>query len=434
MDFPRNMKRGSSQFDDLLVSPGYPGMKRPRTADKLETRLLIPSKVAGSIIGRGGSKIQQLRADNDANVRVPDCPGPERVMTINTEDSSTAIKVIEQAIPYMTEEDIGPLEIRLLIHDSIVGGVIGRAGAKIKEIRAESGAAIRVYATCAPQSTERCVSVLGSDEKIIAALEIIMEIVKSNEIRGDDILYDPNNFDGIYADEYGGYGTEADIFGYVGGGIPPRSSQRGRGKRNFGNRGFGVSKEDSFDQGQGNLGAFSSGMGGGAMNAFGEHAFGVGNYSRGKGMVANGGFGKGVGGFGGNAMSGLGSNLMSRFGGAGNTMGGLGNPMCGMGINTMGGMGGGTSTTGGVDIVSGPVETTKVTIPNNLAGAIIGSGGSRIRQIRLESKAKIEIGEPDETSGERIISIAGNEQNIQLAQYLLQQAVRGNGASAGSNF
>ena len=66
-------------------------MKRPR-GDKFETRVLVPSKVAGSVIGKGGSNIQKLRTDNNANIRIPDCPGPERIMTVLTSDSDTAVK------------------------------------------------------------------------------------------------------------------------------------------------------------------------------------------------------------------------------------------------------------------------------------------------------------------------------------------------------
>ena len=65
--------------------------KRPR-GDKFETRVLVPSKVAGSVIGKGGSNIQKLRTDNNANIRIPDCPGPERIMTVLTSDSDTAVK------------------------------------------------------------------------------------------------------------------------------------------------------------------------------------------------------------------------------------------------------------------------------------------------------------------------------------------------------
>ena len=96
---------------------------------------------------------------------------------------------------------------------------------------------------------------------------------------------------------------------------------------------------------------------------------------------------------------------------------------------------------------------SQVTIPNELAGAIIGPGGQRIRKIRLESKASlvvvfrnlinwtflhclllkasITIDEPASGSNERVISIVGSPKQIQTAQYLLQQSVREHGSGAG---
>jgi len=73
-----------------------------------------------------------------------------------------------------------------------------------------------------------------------------------------------------------------------------------------------------------------------------------------------------------------------------------------------------------------------VTIPNELAGAIIGPGGQRIRKIRLESKASITIDEPASGSNERVISIVGSPKQIQTAQYLLQQSVREHGSAGGA--
>ena len=55
-----------------------------------------------------------------------------------------------------------------------------------------------------------------------------------------------------------------------------------------------------------------------------------------------------------------------------------------------------------------------------LAGAIIGKGGSRIRQIRQESGAGITIDEAMPGSNDRIITITGMQEQIQNAQYLLQ--------------
>ena len=235
----------------------------------------------------------------------------------------------------------GPQEIRLLIHQSIVGGIIGKGGSKIKEIREESGANIKVYGTCAPQSSDRCVVVQGTNEKIVAALHPIMHIVVSTEIKGGIQPYDPYNFDGFYAHEYGGYGTERDVMGYNG---MPRIP-RGRGRGNFGG-----------GRGRGNYGGCHGGMP--------------------------------AGGFG-----------MNNFGNPGEYISGDAED-------------------------TGPVQTTKVTIPKDMGGAIIGPGGSRIRRIRMDSKADIKIAEAVEGADERVITISGTERNIQTAQYLLQQCVR----------
>lgn len=56
-----------------------------------------------------------------------------------------------------------------------------------------------------------------------------------------------------------------------------------------------------------------------------------------------------------------------------------------------------------------------------LAGAIIGKGGARIRRIRSEAGAGITIEEPLPGSNDRIITITGQPNQIQMAQYLLQQ-------------
>lgn len=508
MENNRSSKRGSDEFDGMLS----PGMKRMRSSDKFEVRLLIPSKAAGSIIGKGGSKIQQLRSENNSNVRVPDSPGPERVMTIQSEDSATAIKVIEQALPFMSEENDGPPDLRILLHDSVVGGVIGRAGAKIQEIRSQSGANIRVYKTCCPQSTERCIALEGDDEKIIAALEIILEVIKSNDIRGADILFDPSNFDGIYAAEYGGYGNETDVIGFSRGDVPLRNVLKGRARGNSGSRGFGGPNNVNFTP-RGS-GEFSRGMGNVGFNRFEESALaGFGNYGDTKSMISpglgmngyalglnGGGLGLNASGFdinGGLSMNGGGLGMNDRgiamnanrlginSGGLGLIGGGLGLNGSGLGLNGSGlglnggplamngsglGLNGGqlamngsglglncgfdmasprnqndmslnpdamrgmmkTGSNGAMDSGPTPIET-KVTIPNAMAGAIIGTRGSRIKQIRLESKAKIDIGDPDDTTNERIITISGNEKTIQLAQFLLQQAVREDGLNA-SNF
>ncbi len=92
---------------------------------------------------------------------------------------------------------------------------------------------------------------------------------------------------------------------------------------------------------------------------------------------------------------------------------------------------------------SGPVTTTQVTIPTELAGKmigienfldvlfsgiVIGAKGSKISQVRQESGASIKIdSEPMPGTNDRLITITGNPNQIQQAQFLLQQAVRQSG-------
>ena len=55
-----------------------------------------------------------------------------------------------------------------------------------------------------------------------------------------------------------------------------------------------------------------------------------------------------------------------------------------------------------------------------MTGAIMDRGGSRIKQIRLDSGAEIKIDPALPGQEDRIITIRGNPEQIQTAQYLLQ--------------
>jgi len=417
------MKRGNYEG---AAGPGaaVPAASKRHRGDKFEVRLLVPSKCAGSIIGKGGQNIQKLRTEFNAVIRVPDCPGPERVMSIHADEPEVVANVLEHCIPVLVEDPTnrggpkggdpgsnggegGMLEARLLIHQSIVGGIIGRAGFKIKEIREASGANIKVYQTCAPQSTDRCVAVQGTLPKVVLALKEVFDVINNTEIKGADQSYDPINFDGYYACEYGGFGSEMDVYG---------GPSRGGGS---GMRG-GSSGGSSMRGGGMNGGGFM----GGPPGSFGRNAAG------GRG----GGFGGGRGGFDDSygGRGGFNSQRGGQRGSGGYEVGYNNVDVVNYNKNSNGGTSGGfnpPSTDSAVPPFSSPndsgeQETTQVTIPKDMAGAIIGPGGSRIRKIRSDSKAGITIDEPVQGSNERIITINGSQRQIQTAQFLLQQSVR----------
>lgn len=71
-----------------------------------------------------------------------------------------------------------------------------------------------------------------------------------------------------------------------------------------------------------------------------------------------------------------------------------------------------------------PAVTQKIAIPSNASGAIIGKGGSVIRDLRLQSQCQISIADPDSSNAaERIVTLTGTVAGIHVAMQLIRVAV-----------
>jgi len=421
----RGVKR---QFDD---DGQQSQLKRKKgEGPKYDLRILLQSKNAGAIIGKAGANIRRLRADFNATVQVPDCNGPERVLIISA-NLGTVLEVLLDIIPtledYQGHKDLDfEAEIRMLVHQSQAGAIIGRAGYKIKELREKTNTTIKVYSSCCPNSTERVIAVGRKPVDVVNCIGTIIELLHDQAPpKGPNQPYDPHHFDEFYAYEYGGHTTE-DNFGPTSvGGYGGRGGGRGRG--GGGRRGGGFQQHRGFADDEEEQ-RFSSRGGGGGGRGFGGRGRGSGGgsrngFSRGGGGGANDGYGGGYGGGqGGNYGGGAGGNY---GGGQGNYGGG----------NMTGGQHGGGNMGGGAGYGGAPGEgaggtaapgssSTQVSIPKTLAGAIIGKQGKRISSIRMRSGADIKIDEPLHNSNDRIITITGMPEQIQNAQYLLQQSVK----------
>lgn len=405
-----------------------PPVKRPRS-DEEEVRLLIPSKMAGAIIGKGGHNIQKLRTEFQAQVNVGDCTGPERVITI-VADMETVTNVVKDIMKHLDKAGENEYELRILVHQSLAGCVIGRGGTKIKELKDQIGCRLKIFSNIAPQSTDRIAQVVGTEDQCLKALNDIIGLIKGTPIKGPVHNYDPHNYDDMYADEYGGYGAGGGTGAGVAAGGGVASGGGFRNGRNSGGGGAG-----GFDRRE----RFDDRRGGAAGGNGAGRGYDRGNDRRGGPGVAGGGSGirerefinpwapnvngnqMGSGNFAGG--NGLGMGAMNSMGAAGNIPA----------MNNMNSMGNGNmpGAFGGNNANMDNKTSTQVTIPKDLAGAIIGKGGGRIRRIRNESNAFIQIDEALPGSTDRIITITGTPKEIQAAQYMLQQSVRENLASGG---
>lgn len=322
--------------------------KRFRSDLHIDMRMLLPSKVAGAIIGKGGENIKRLRTDYKASISVPDSRGPERILSVSA-NVDVVCAIMRDVIPTISQQmnraEDDDHEIRVLIHQSHAGRVIGKGGTRIKELREETGSQIKIYMDCAPYSSERVVQITGSARQITGCIGAMYETMEGVPPKGANMPYNPNNFDQFNSTSYGGYTDD-------------RGGRRGP-------------RDMRINQ-------------------------------------ANSGLAGGLGGFGGGS---------GRFGDPSNRGG-----------SSMGGMSGYMhSRTGGN---TDKVTTSQVSIPKGLAGAILGKGGNRIKQVQSESGTKIKLDDASPDSAERIISITGTQEQIQYAQYLLQMTVkRHSGAS-----
>ncbi|KAI9565584.1 hypothetical protein GHT06_009376 [Daphnia sinensis] len=364
-----------------------PAAKRLRPMGDTELRLLVYSKVAGSIIGKGGSNISKLRTENHATILLPDCPGPERILTIQG-NLDAVINVLQNVLPSLEEVSkirgertgrVGDSDARLLVHQSQIGCIIGRGGAKVKELRESTGTRITVYSVCCPRSTDRIVQILGKPSDCGECIKQIIALVKESQVKGPIDQYNPYNYDESFAQEYGGYGEGGVLVGMGAGG--------GGGMRGNPGGPRGPERELKIPTLVRDVPRPLSPP---------RHRYRAGSYER---------------------------DLPPPS-------------LMGVGQPVRGGPGG----PGGMyhderifrEDDRGHTETTQVSIPKDLAGAIIGKGGARIRKIRGDSGASITIDEPRPGSTERIITISGSSHQIWKAQYLLQQSVRENSQGKGS--
>ncbi|XP_016898131.1 heterogeneous nuclear ribonucleoprotein K-like isoform X2 [Cynoglossus semilaevis] len=228
-----NGKRPAEDADEQKL------LKRSRNSDEMvELRILLQSKNAGAVIGKGGKNIKALRTDYNASVSVPDSSGPERILSISA-DIETVGEILLKIIPTLEEyQQYNGMdfdcELRLLIHQSLAGSIIGVKGAKIKELRENTKTSIKLFQECCPQSTDRVVLVGGKTERVVECIKTMLELIADAPIKGRAQPYDPNFYDETY--EYGGFTMMFEDRGSsrrIMGGFPMRGGRSSTGDRGY---------------------------------------------------------------------------------------------------------------------------------------------------------------------------------------------------------
>lgn len=172
--------------------------KKPRQGG-IKLRLLIKGNYAGALIGKGGENFKRLREQYGVKITGLSTRAEDRVLQLEG-DKGDCASIIKDLLPlcpdasFVAQANRSPVELNLLVNTSQVGLVIGKAGAKLKEIREESGGHIKVYPDCLPNSNERVVALGGEDEvMVLVALDMVLSTLDGNVPNTPTAYYDPAN-------------------------------------------------------------------------------------------------------------------------------------------------------------------------------------------------------------------------------------------------
>ena len=188
------------------VSPKSSGAALPAGGEEnqLTLRALVSTKEAGIIIGKAGATIASIRQTTGVKAGVSKVvPGvQDRVFSVTGDAEGVAATYGEVARLLLetplSDSSLPPppvgafTSIRLLISHNLMGTVIGRSGAKIKQIQDASGARMVASKEMLPQSTERVVEVQGAVDAIKTAVSEIGKCLLEDWERGQGtVQYHP---------------------------------------------------------------------------------------------------------------------------------------------------------------------------------------------------------------------------------------------------
>jgi len=260
----------SSMQAGMNPGMGNPGMAQIGGAPTTEL-MMVPDKMVGLIIGRGGEQITRLQAESGCKIQMAqDSQGmPERQCTLTGPPSAIAQarSAIERIIASEgTGGGGGPPRggggmgapgggggggmFEMSVPGHKVGLIIGKGGETIKQLQERSGAKIIIIQDSPEAAHEKPLRITGDPGAVEAAKELVTEILNQNDDRDMGGFGPPRK---RFRQDFNGF----PIFdGFPGGGRGRgRGAPRGGGRGGFAGRG-GASRG-------GGRGGFGGGGGGG---------------------------------------------------------------------------------------------------------------------------------------------------------------------------
>ncbi|KAJ3159169.1 RNA binding protein, heterogenous nuclear RNP-K like protein [Geranomyces michiganensis] len=178
-----------------------PLSSHPDGAHFLTLRALVTTREAGVIIGKAGKNVAEIREMTGVKAGVSKVVQGvhERILTVSgTVDAlSKAFMIVVKHLlenPVESPRQREPVQpdcatVRLLVAHQLMGSIIGKGGARIRDIQEASGAKITVSKEMLPQSTERVIEIYGLADSIQVAVYQISECILNDISRISGTVY-----------------------------------------------------------------------------------------------------------------------------------------------------------------------------------------------------------------------------------------------------
>ena len=198
---PQSYNPEARQQQQHYNNYGNNGVKQPpqnNQARPVDLRVILSRDEVSFLFGFDGSLISQLRQQTGAHIQLTDGDSFEYVLLISGSIDVVfdAFKLVCRKLWDLLSQLAGPghnkpLKIRIAVPAVQCGSIIGKAGAKVKEIRDMTGAQIQVSHDPLPNSSERCVEISGSGESCLQCTYQICVVMQESPLRGEVIPYIP---------------------------------------------------------------------------------------------------------------------------------------------------------------------------------------------------------------------------------------------------
>eukprot|EP00051_Salpingoeca_urceolata_P026789 m.478705 g.478705 ORF g.478705 m.478705 type:complete len:743 (+) comp21204_c0_seq1:177-2405(+) len=203
----------------------------------------VPMEHVGRVIGKSGQTIRQLHEWTGANIDLPkECVQGTKMRRVTISGLASQVAqchalIIAKITPTAEGGNAGPNSaftmplhdpngLRVLVRDELVGRVIGKKGAHIRELQNESGATVFLPKECVPGTRSREVVLSGSQEQVTLCYHLLVAKLAPTDEERQAGMEPPQGW--TYVTDASG--QLSGVGGYAGGYAAPTDQAFGEGR------------------------------------------------------------------------------------------------------------------------------------------------------------------------------------------------------------